>query len=129
MNTATGEKRVLVSANDSLQVGDRIEISLSLSTDRNLEYMHIKDLRGSGTEPIDVISGYKWQNGAGFYQTTLDASTNFFVDYLRKGNYQFNYQLTVQQAGNYNCGLATAQWMYAPEFTGNSKSIEVKVGK
>lgn len=127
VNTAKGTEKQLVKQGDVLSVGDLIEVSLSLSTDRNLEYVHIKDLRASGTEPMDVLSGYKWQNGAGFYQTTLDASTNFFVDYLSKGNYQFNYQLKVQQAGEYSSGLATAQCMYAPEYTGNSSSIILQV--
>ncbi len=127
INTAKGTEKQLVKQGDVLSVGDLIEVSLSISTDRNLEYVHIKDLRASGTEPLDVLSGYKWQNGAGFYQTTLDASTNFFVDYLSKGNYQFNYQLKVQQAGEYNSGLATAQCMYAPEYTGNSSSIILQV--
>jgi len=129
VNTPLGEKKILIGEKDSLQIGDRIEVSINVSSDRNLEYVHIKDLRGSGTEPVDVLSGYKWQSGAGFYQTTLDASTNFFIDYLSKGNYQFNYQLTVQQAGVFSCGLATAQCMYAPEYVGNSKSIILKVLK
>lgn len=129
VNTPKGEKKIALGVNDSLQIGDRIEVSMNISTDRNLEYVHIKDLRGSGTEPVDVLSGYKWQGGAGFYQTTLDASTNFFIDYLSKGNYQFNYQLTLQQAGVFNCGLATAQCMYAPEYVGNSKTTILKVVK
>ncbi len=126
-NTPTGIKKVEVQANETLNVGDMIELSLDISSDRNLEFVHIKDLRAAGTEPVDVLSAYKWQSNLGYYQVTKDASTNFFIDNLAKGIYQINYTLKVEQAGTFDSGLATAQCMYAPEFVANSKGVVLKV--
>lgn len=127
VNAASGVQKVEVKAGDMLHIGDVIEVSLSISSDRNLEFVHIKDQRASGTEPSDVLSEYHWQNGLGYYQSTRDASTNFFVDNMPKGNYQLNYTLKVEQAGVFNSGMATAQCMYAPEYAANSQALILKV--
>jgi hypothetical protein len=121
------QQKQILGEKDSLSIGDVLEVVLSIKTDRNLEYVHVKDQRGSGTEPADVLSNYQWQNGLGYYQVTRDVSTNFFIDYLAKGNYQLSYKLYVQQSGLFSTGIATAQCMYAPEFIANSKSIRLKV--
>jgi len=126
VHTETGDKKVLIT-DGQVQVGDLIEVSLQIRCDRNMEFVHIKDLRASGTEPVDVISEYKWQNGLGYYQVTKDASTNFFVDYLAKGIYQINYTLKVEQTGDFNMGIATVQCMYAPEYSTHSTNTTLKV--
>jgi uncharacterized protein YfaS (alpha-2-macroglobulin family) len=127
VNTASGVQKVEVKSGDMLQIGDIIEVSLSIGSDRNLEFVHIRDQRASGTEPSDVLSEYHWQNGLGYYQSTRDASTNFFIDNMPKGNYQMNYTLKVEQAGVFNSGMATAQCMYAPEYAVNSQALILKV--
>jgi len=127
IHSSSGDQKIEIKEGDVLHVGDIIEISLSISSDRNLEFVHIKDLRASGTEPSDVLSSYHWQNGLGYYQSTRDASTNFFVDYMPKGNFQLNYTLKVEQAGVFNSGMATAQCMYAPEYAAHSKGLMMKV--
>ncbi len=119
VNTANGQQKIEVK-DGNLQVGDLVEISLSIRSNRNMEFVHIKDLRGSGTEPIDVLSEYHWMNNLGYYQSTKDASTSFFIDYLPKGIFQLNYTLKVEQSGVYNAGIATAECMYAPEYSANS---------
>ena len=87
----------------------------------------MKDMRASGLEPIDVLSEYKWQDGLGYYQSTRDAATNFFFDYLRKGVYVFEYDLRVNNAGEFSNGITSIQCMYAPEFTSHSEGIRIKV--
>lgn len=126
-NTATGKQTTEIKPGDVLKVGDIVEVSLTIISDRNLEFVHIKDGRASGSEPVDVLSEYKYQNGLWYYQSTRDASTNFFVDNLAKGTYQLNYTLKIEQTGIFNSGVATAQCMYAPEYTGHSKGIIVTV--
>ncbi|GAO44815.1 alpha-2-macroglobulin family protein [Flavihumibacter petaseus] len=110
-----------------LQVGDKIRVRLSISSDREMEYVHIKDLRASCLEPVNVLSGYHWDGGLGYYQSTRDASMNFFVGYLPKGTYTLEYALFVGQAGQFNNGIAKAQCMYAPEFTSNTNAIQLRV--
>ena len=89
----------------------------------------MKDMRASSLEPVNVLSGYKVQGGLGYYESTKDASTNFFFNYLRKGTYVFEYPLFVTHGGDFSNGITTIQCMYAPEFTAHSEGVRVKVGK
>lgn len=126
-NAATGKLLHPVNNNDELKVGDKIIVRIELRSDREMEYLHLKDMRASGTEPINVISGYKWQDGLGYYESTKDASTNFFIDKLRKGTYVFEYPLYVTHTGIFSVGIANIQCMYAPEFTSHSEGIKINV--
>jgi hypothetical protein len=92
-----------------------------------MEYMHLKDMRAAGFEPVNVLSGYRYQDGLGYYESTKDASTNFFIDYMPKGVYVFEYPLRVNSSGNFSNGVTTLQSMYAPEFTTHSEGIRVSV--
>ncbi len=112
---------------NKLKVGDKVIVRIELRVDRNMEYVHMKDMRASGFEPINVISQYKYQDGLGYYETTKDASTNFFMDYLRKGTYVFEYPLRVSHSGDFSNGITTIQCMYAPEFTSHSEGVRVDV--
>ena len=122
-----GEQLKPISANNVLKVGDKIRVRIELRTDRNLEYVHMKDMRASGFEPINVLSRYKYQDGLGYYEATKDAATNFFFDYIPKGTYVFEYDLRVQHKGDFSNGITTIQCMYAPEFTSHSEGIRVVV--
>ncbi len=128
-NTAAGEVLKEVSPKISLSVGDLVRVRIELRADRDMEFIHMKDMRASAFEPINVLSQYKWQGGLGYYETTKDASTNFFFDYLRKGVYVFEYDLRVNNAGDFSNGVTTIQSMYAPEFSSHSEGIRVTVGE
>jgi TonB-dependent SusC/RagA subfamily outer membrane receptor len=111
----------------TLHPGDLLRIRIELMADRPMEFLHMKDMRAAGFEPVDVLSSYKWQEGLGYYQSTRDASTNFFFDYLPKGIYVFEYDLRVNNIGNFSNGITTIQSMYAPEFGSHSEGIRVVV--
>jgi hypothetical protein len=111
---------VLTESKGTLQVGDKVRIRLSFSSDREMDYVHIKDLRSACLEPTDVISAYNYKNGVGYYQVTKDVSTNFFIESISKGNYILEYDAFVNSSGNYSEGLASIQCMYAPEFVAHS---------
>jgi len=113
----------------SLNVGDKLIVRLIIETDRAMEFVHLKDLRASGFEPMEVLSGYRWGGGLGYYQSTKDLATHFFIDYLPRGKYVIEYPVTVAQAGAYSEGLATVQCMYAPEFGSHSQGKRVFAGK
>ena len=87
-----------------MEVGDELVVRLELRTDRDLEYVHLKDHRGSGTEPVNVLSRYKWQEGMGYYESTRDTASHFYIDSLRKGVYVFEYSVRVQHKGQYQTG-------------------------
>ncbi|MCD8540480.1 MAG: hypothetical protein LRY55_12465 [Leadbetterella sp.] len=108
-------------------MGDLVTVRLEISIDRNMEFVHIKDMRASGFEPVNVLSGYRWKDGFGYYESTRDLATNFFSDYMRKGTYVFEYPLRVVHKGDFSNGITSVQSMYAPEFTAHSQGIRVKV--
>ncbi len=116
-----------IDAGAPLKVGDKVRIRIELRCDRNLEYVHLKDMRASGFEPTNVLSSYKYQDGLGYYEATKDASTNFFISYLPKGTFVFEYDVFVSHSGNFSNGITSIQCMYAPEFTSNSEGVRVKV--
>ena len=126
-HSTQGEVLTKITDNNTLKVGDKIRVRIELRTDRNLEYVHMKDMRASGFEPLNVLSSYKYREGLGYYEATKDASTNFFFDYIPKGTYVFEYDLRVQHKGQFSNGITTIQCMYAPEFTSHSKGIKVVV--
>ncbi len=110
-----------------LSVGDIMTVRIALRVDRDMEYVHLKDMRGSGLEPVDVLSYYQYQDGLRYYQSTKDIATHFFIDYLPKGTYVFEYDLRVQLRGRYQNGVAEIQCMYAPEFSSHSASEWLEV--
>ena len=112
---------------EAIGVGDDLVVRIVLRTDRDMEYVHLKDHRGSGTEPVNVLSRYKYQDGLGYYESTKDTASHFFIDYLPKGVYVFEYALRAQHKGKYPTGYANIQCMYAPEFSSHSENINLEV--
>jgi hypothetical protein len=92
-----------------------------------MEFVHMKDMRAAGLEPVDVLSQYKWQENLGYYQSTRDAATHFFFDYVPKGIYVFEYDLHVNNKGNFSSGITNIQSMYAPEFSSHSEGVRIEV--
>lgn len=111
----------------AVHVGDELVTRIELRVDRDMEFVHMKDYRGSGTEPVDVLSQYRFQDGLGYYQSTRDTASHFFIDYLPRGTYVFEYSVRVQLKGDYQTGFAQIQCMYAPEFNSHSNSINLSV--
>ncbi len=112
-----------------LRVGDKLVVRLTLRTDRDLDYVSLRDQRASCLEPTQQISGYKCQQGTCFYQSPKDAAMYFFFDHLAKGTYVFEYPLWITHSGTFSGGVATAQCLYAPEFSTNSDGVKLVVDK
>jgi Bacterial Alpha-2-macroglobulin MG10 domain len=126
-NSVTGPVLHAISDGASLKVGDKVIVRIELKVDRNMEYVHMKDMRAACMEPVNVISEYKYQGGLGYYESTKDASTNFFFNWLARGTYIFEYPVFVTHAGNFSNGITNIQCMYAPEFSSHSQGIRVNV--
>ncbi|MFM2171144.1 MAG: hypothetical protein RI957_1373 [Verrucomicrobiota bacterium] len=124
--TKAGEE--IVPVNGPLAPGDEVVTRIEIRVDRDMEYIHLKSQRGSGLEPVNVLSSYKFQDGLGYYEMTKDTADHFFIEYLRRGTYVFQTSARVQLRGSYPSGIAEIQCMYAPEFNSHSASqiIEVK---
>lgn len=110
-----------------LSVGDKVVSRLTIRLDRAMDFIQLKDQRGACFEPIGALSGYRWNNGFGYYVEVEDAATNFFFDYLGKGVYVLEYSYRIARGGTYETGLATIQCAYAPEYASHSTGGTVVV--
>jgi uncharacterized protein YfaS (alpha-2-macroglobulin family) len=126
-NTDNGPVITPIDDNNVLKVGDLVKVRIELRVDRTMEYIHLKDMRGACFEPVETLSTYKYQDGLYYYESPRDLATNFFMGYLPKGTYVFEYPLRVSQKGDFSNGITTIQCMYAPEFSSHSEGIRVKV--
>ncbi len=126
-NTDKGEELSVINDKTQLKLGDLVRVRIELKVDRIMEFVHMKDMRAAGFEPVNVLSQYKYQDNLGYYESTKDAATNFFFDYLPKGVYVFEYDLRVNNKGDFSNGITTIQSMYAPEFSSHSEGVRVKV--
>jgi uncharacterized protein YfaS (alpha-2-macroglobulin family) len=123
----TGAVLVAVDAQHQPKTGDLLKVVVYLKSARDFEYVQLKDMRPAGTEPVDVLSNFKYQDGLSYYQVTRDVATNFFISWLNKGNYVFEYRLRVVQPGNFATGITTVQSMYAPEFNAHSEGRRIEI--
>ncbi len=123
----TGKGPLLEPVKGPLAVGDELVVRIVLRTDRDMEYVHLKDQRASGSEPVAVLSQYKYQDGLAYYEATRDTASHFFIDYLPKGVYVFEYATRIVHKGKYQTGMASIQCMYAPEFNSHSESFWLEV--
>lgn len=126
-NTDGGKLLQAVTEGEELKIGDKVVVRLELRSNRDMDYLHLKDMRAAAMEPVNVFSGYKWQDGLGYYESTKDVSSNFFIDHLRKGTYVFEYPMFITHSGFFSAGIASIQCMYAPEFTSHSEGIRIRV--
>ncbi|MDR1498587.1 MAG: hypothetical protein LBS59_09370 [Puniceicoccales bacterium] len=114
-------------AKTKLTLGDTVVTRIELHSDRDMEFIHLKDQRGSGTEPVNTLSGYRWRDGVGCYESTRDAATHFFIDHLHAGTHIFEHESRARLRGNYQSGIAEVQCLYAPEFNSHSESTAIHV--
>jgi len=125
--TVTGILLVPINENTILKVGNLVITNLEFNADREMQYVHMRDLRASCFEPLNVLSSFKWSQGIGYYESTDDASSNFFISNLPKGKFTMEYTMRVTHKGNFSSGITNIQCMYAPEFSSYSKGFRVLV--
>lgn len=125
--TPSGPVLETVTTDKPLKIGDKMIMRIELRADRDLEYVHMKDLRAPAFEPIEQLSGYKYQGGLGYYESPRDVATHFFFQYLPKGTFVFEYPVVVSQNGDFSSGITTIQCLYAPEFTAHSEGIRIMI--
>jgi len=116
-------------AGGPLRVGEVVVTRLVVTNERAMEFVHLKDARGSGTEPANVLSGHNRQGMVEYYEVTRDAATHLFIDALPAGVHVFEINSRVQHAGVYQSGIAEVRSMYAPEFSARSGSVRIEVGR
>ena len=127
VKSVNGEELQKISPDTPLKVGDKVTVRMILNTDRAMEFIHIKDMRAAGFEPLNVLSGYQWNNSLGYYQSTKDASTNFYIQYMPKGKYVFEYDYVANASGKFSNGITTIQNYYAPQMNSHTKGSNVVI--
>lgn len=126
-DTPTGKSLTRITENNPLTVGDKVIVRLTIRANRDMEFVQLKDMRAPCFEPLQTISGVKWNESLMYYLTPKDASTNFYFDFMPKGTYVFEYPVYVNRTGEYANGITTIQCMYAPEFVSHTSGIKVTV--
>ena len=129
VSTYDGNEQQLQPITDQLALnrGDNVLVRLTVKVDRDMDFVHIKDMRGAGLEPVNVLSGYRWGQGLSYYESTTDQANEFFIDRMRRGTYVIEYPLRVAHSGSFENGVATLQCHYAPEFSAHTSSRKLQV--
>ena len=125
----SGEILSPIGIGNKLNIGDRLIIRLTIKSDRDMEYVHLNDKRAAGIEPEKVLSGYVFNGGLYYYESSSDLGTDFFIDYLPKGTYTIDYPVKVNAEGTFSLGTSTIQCMYAPEFGSHTKGEKIYIVK
>ncbi|MBX9767294.1 MAG: hypothetical protein K2X47_08500, partial [Bdellovibrionales bacterium] len=112
---------------EPINVGDQIEVQISIRTKHEAEYVHLRDPRAAGLEPENLTSGQRWDLGISWYEELRDSGSNFYFSKLPVGQYTFKYRLRANMAGNFRVGPATIQSMYAPEFNAYSSGTKLSI--
>ncbi len=121
VKTADGTILKAIEEGDVIDIGDEITVQINIRVDRSMDFIHVKDDRPAGTEPVDVISGFEFSSGLSYYQATRDLSSDFYMSSIAPGQYSIEYKIVASHAGTFSAGLAVAQSYYAPEMSSHSE--------
>ena len=113
----------------TLKVGDKLTVKITFTSQQDMSFVFVKDLRAAGFEPIEQISRYEYNDRMSYYQSNTDTDMEFFIEFLPKGTHQLEYSMFVTKEGYLNNGYALIQCQYAPEFSAYSDGMRVKVGE
>lgn len=126
--TDKGKKLVPVEK-QALKVGDKLTVKITFTSQQDMSFVFVKDLRAAGFEPIEQVSRYEYNDRMSYYQSNTDTDMEFFIEFLPKGTHQLEYSMFVTKEGYLNNGYALIQCQYAPEFSAYSDGMRVKVGE
>ena len=105
------------------KVGDRVKMRITITADRDYDFVQVVDKRAACLEPVRQLSG--WNMGS--YCTPKDYTTNYYFDCLSKGTHVIESEYYIDRAGLYETGTCTVECAYAPEFRGLAPSLTLDV--
>ena len=112
-----------------LKVGDKVTVKITFTSQQDMSFVFVKDLRAAGFEPIEQVSHYEYNDRMSYYQSNTDTDMEFFIEFLPKGTHQLEYSMFVTKEGYLNNGYALIQCQYAPEFSAYSDGMRIRVGE
>lgn len=127
INNGTNRQIRPVTPEHPLRIGDKVIVRLTIRTDREMNYVFLKDLRAGCFEPADPLSGPESRDGIWYYRSPKDVSENFFINRLPEGTFVLEYPVYVSRSGEYAGGISTIQCMYAPEFVSHTAGERLQV--
>ncbi len=127
MEVMRGNEWKALEADDVLAKGDRVRQVFTLIADRDYDFVQLTASRPACLEPVRALSGYQWADGLSAYRAVHDASTDYFIEQVRKGRHTFTEELRTDRAGTYTSGIATLKSVYAPEFCGTASELTLRV--
>jgi len=110
-----------------LKVGDKVVVNLTIEASQDMEFVFLKDLRAACLEPTEQMSRYNYSDGMLYYQSNSDTYMGFYFDRLPKGKHRVSYSMYVTKEGDFSNGYALIQSLYAPEFSGYSEGMRIRV--
>lgn len=110
-----------------VKVGDKVRVTLTLTCDKDMNYVALTDERAACLEPAAQISGYEFIDGLGMYREVRDTQTGFFIDFLPKGVNVITYDCYADRSGTYTLGIVEVQSQYSPLQTAHSSGREITV--
>ncbi|MDR2969519.1 MAG: alpha-2-macroglobulin [Tannerellaceae bacterium] len=124
-----GKERQIIPVTESkpMKVGDKVIVRLTIRSDREMDYVFLKDLRSGAFEPVGQMSGSARRDGLWFYQSPKDVSENFYFQCLPQGTFVVEYPVYVSRSGEYAGGISTIQCLYAPEFISHTAGERIVV--
>jgi uncharacterized protein YfaS (alpha-2-macroglobulin family) len=119
----TVKREILTSDNSQLKVGDRIKVRITITSDRDYDFVQVVEKRAACMEPVHQLSGWHY----GSYCAPHDCATNYYFDCLSKGTHVIENEYFIDRAGTYETGTCTVECAYAPEFRATTKSQTIIV--
>ena len=112
-----------------VRLGEKLIVRFTITSDRDLEFVHLKDSRAAAFEPVSSHTEYQYRRPLPYTMVPHDAAMDLFFDRVPEGTHIIDYPLFATQIGTFLNGIATADCMYAPEFRGHSDPLTVTVVK
>lgn len=112
-----------ISPAKDLAVGDRVKVRLTITADRDYDFVQVIDKRAACMEPVRQLSGYH----SGSYCAPKDNATNYYFDCLSKGRHVIENEYYIDRPGTYETGTCSVECAYAPEFRAVTKSQTITV--
>ena len=133
--TAGGYAQPVTNDNPA-RLGERITVRVTVTSDRDLDFVHVTDPRPAAFEPVNENKRYFSMRGlywvehpryVRWSQDIRDASTEFFFRHFPKGTFAVEYDVFATQTGEFTTGVPEVECMYAPEWRGHGENAKVGV--
>ncbi len=108
-----------------LKVGDMITVRITITADRDYDFVQIVDKRAACMEQTQQTSGY----AGGYYCSPKDNSTVYCFDRLAKGKHVIETRYSIDRTGTYSTGTCTAQCAYSPAHSARAAAKTFTIGK